>query len=140
MSQPTKPSRRGGGQSLAGTLSYIVLAVGFTGMTYRVTLQDTGSPAEAWNSVFQIGYLAILLLPAVMVPVLILRQLAEMRERRLRAMFPDAILLRSMSASQLRKALKGAVGSDLNPVVGLGSGSLTLMASAQGVTVWAGWG
>jgi hypothetical protein len=54
-------------------------------------------------------------------------------------MFPDAVLVRSISLSGVRRALRGAVDSDVKPIEGLGYGYLTLMASSRGVTVWAGW-
>jgi hypothetical protein len=42
-------------------------------MTYRATLEETGSPGEAWTSVVQIGYLAIVILVVVAIPLLTLR-------------------------------------------------------------------
>ncbi|MEC5148823.1 hypothetical protein [Cryobacterium sp. GrIS_2_6] len=135
-----KQPPRSGGRTLGGTLSLVVLAFGYSSMTYRETLKSTGSPAAAWMSVVEIGIWAIVAIVAALVWVLATGQLAERRERRLRIMFPEAIGLRSTASLQLRKALRRVSDAEGNPIVGLGFGSLTLMASPGGIAIWDGWG
>ncbi|TFB84465.1 hypothetical protein E3O44_15400 [Cryobacterium algoricola] len=118
----------------------VVLAVGYSAMTYRSTLKTTGSPAAAWNSVLEIGVWAVAASVVVFAWVLTMRHLAELRERRLRINFPDAIVLRSRALLQLRKALRRVVDSEGHSIVGLGFGYLTLVGSADGIAIWDGWG
>jgi hypothetical protein len=118
----------------------LVLAFGYSAMTYRSTLETSGSPAAAWNSVIEIGVWAAAVYVVFVASVVGVMQISKRRERRLRMTFPNASVLSSAPLPQLKKALKGAVDSDGKPIVGLGLGYLTLMASSQGITVWRGWG
>lgn len=103
-------------------------------------MKTTGSPAAAWNSVIEIGVWAVVASAFVFAWVLTMRHFAELRERRLRINFPDAIVLRSKALLQLRKALRQVADSDGRPIVGLGFGYLTVMASSDGIAIWDGWG
>jgi hypothetical protein len=134
-----KPPRFGGG-TWGGTLGRVFLALGYFAMTYGKTLNATGSPEAAWNSVIEIGVWAIVVSAVVFAWVLSMRHLAELRERWLRTNFPDAVVVRSRAVLQLRKALRRVVDFDGRPIVGLGFGYLTVMASPSGIAIWDGWG
>jgi len=136
----TKKPPRFGGRTWGGTLGPVILAFGYFAVKYGRTLNATGSPEAAWNSVIDIGVWAIVVSAVVFAWVLSMRHLAELRERRLRISFPDAVVVRSRAVMQLRKALRRVVDSDGRPIVGLGFGYLTVMASPGGIAIWDGWG
>lgn len=118
----------------------LIPVVGYSGLTYRATLKDTGSPEAAWQDVGSIFLFAALGTVVIYLSVAAVKFQSSRREKTLRSAFPGAVVLSSAPIPQLRQAaLKSpAVHSEERPFPK--RSYISLVANEVGISVWNGWG
>jgi hypothetical protein len=119
----------------------LILVIGYSGLTYRATLKDTGSAEAAWQDVGSIFLFAALGTVVIYLSVAAVKFQSNRREKKLRSTHPGALVLSSAIIPQLRQAAIKSPAlhhSTERPFPKLAY--LSLMATTTGISLWNGWG